>query len=85
MENFGTEYSSLAYLTRLTIITYTSWWIALSSPGSAETSRAPRMSRRWGLGRAMGLGVVYESVGTEEQRARLLELGFDFAQGYFVA
>lgn len=33
----------------------------------------------------MGLGVVYESVETEEQRARLLELGFDFAQGYFIA
>ena len=83
IDDFGTGYSSLSRLTTLPVSKVKidrSFVSGLGLDRSADVIVASTIE----LGRGLGLQVVAEGVETELQYRRLLELGCDFAQGYFV-
>lgn len=83
IDDFGSGYSSLAYLGRLPVTTLKIDRSFIAELGSDD----PRSARAIihsiiDLGRSLGLHVVAEGVETAEQAAQLIELGCVEAQGY---
>jgi diguanylate cyclase (GGDEF)-like protein/PAS domain S-box-containing protein len=81
IDDFGTGFSSLSYLTRLPVQRLKidmSFVADLEHKPEARTVAATII----GLAEKLSLTVVAEGVETPEQRARLLDLGCRYAQGY---
>jgi diguanylate cyclase (GGDEF)-like protein len=91
IDDFGTGFSSLGYLTRLSVdrLKIDRSFVAGMGAESARPRRAaardlsgiPEMVIR--LGHSLGLGVIAEGVEQEHQARGLQALGCDEAQGYF--
>jgi diguanylate cyclase (GGDEF)-like protein/PAS domain S-box-containing protein len=80
IDDFGTGFSSLSYLTRLPVSTLKidrSFVADLDGPSSAVTGAI------LGLSAQLGLGAVAEGIENAEQRQRLIELGCRVGQGYY--
>ncbi|MCU1495089.1 MAG: hypothetical protein JWO62_2853 [Acidimicrobiaceae bacterium] len=82
IDDFGTEYSSLAYLQRLPVDTLKidrSFVDGLSEPDSAADTLVAAIIA---IARALGMETVAEGVETVDQAKRLVALGCDSMQGY---
>ena len=81
LDDFGTGYSSLSYLRQLPVqqLKIDRSFVA---PVGADPRSAAIVQSIVQLGRTFGLQVVAEGVETEEQFARLSELGVDGFQGF---
>ncbi|MDP3710920.1 MAG: EAL domain-containing protein [Mycobacteriales bacterium] len=81
IDDFGTGFSSLSYLTRLPVRR-----LKIDRSFVADLPHKPEaatvVGAIIGLAAKLGLTVVAEGVETPEQRATLLEMGCRFAQGY---
>jgi EAL domain-containing protein (putative c-di-GMP-specific phosphodiesterase class I) len=83
IDDFGTGYSSLAQLQQLPadeIKIDKSFVMDMDTNGN----NAAIVRSTIGLGRNLALDVTAEGVETPETRDRLVELGCDYAQGYFL-
>lgn len=83
LDDFGVEYSSLAYLKRLpvTILKIDKSFIdSLSSEDSADSSLIAAVVA---MAKSLGVKTVAEGVETIEQDCRLARLGVDSAQGFY--
>jgi diguanylate cyclase (GGDEF)-like protein len=84
LDDFGTGYSSLSYLHRLPIdIVKIDREFISTSGGTAKG--AAIIAAMTSLSHALGLTVVIEGVETAEHRTSAVEVGADFAQGYYYA
>ena len=81
LDDFGTGFSSLAYLTRLPLETLKIDRYFVSTMTENEGS-AKIVKSVASLGRDLGLEVVAEGVETRAVAQRLLELGCEYGQGY---
>jgi diguanylate cyclase (GGDEF)-like protein len=84
IDDYGTGYSCLYYLKNMPVGSLKidrSFIAGLGRDSGDEAIVAATVS----LGHALGLKVVAEGVETEEQLARLQEMGCDLAQGYYFA
>lgn len=82
IDDFGTEYSSLAYLKRFPVHRLKidrSFVDSLAEADNAETSLVAAMVA---MARALGISTVGEGVEVAAQARSLFELGCDSAQGY---
>lgn len=81
MDDFGTGFSSLSYLSKLPvdIVKIDRSFVSKLDQGSAD---AQIVAAICSLGQAMGLQVVAEGVETVAQRDRLREMGCQSGQGY---
>ena len=81
LDDFGTGYSSLSRLSRLRLsaVKIDQSLVArmLTDPAAAAI-----VSAVVGMAEPMGLSIIAEGVETEDQLARLIELGCPYAQGY---
>jgi EAL domain-containing protein (putative c-di-GMP-specific phosphodiesterase class I) len=82
IDDFGSGYSSLAYLHRLPVDTLK---IDRSLVSGTEERDWLVVRSILGLARHFGMDVVAEGVETDLQRARLAALGCDFGQGWLFA
>ncbi len=84
VDDFGTGYSSLAYLQRfpLDVLKVDKAFVDGIAGGGQDAALARTILA---LGGALRLRTVAEGVETEAQRARLVELGCAWAQGYLFA
>lgn len=84
LDDFGTDYSSLGYLTQLP---FDKLKIDRVFVGGIATSARPRELLKGiiALGHGLGMAVVAEGAETTEEIAALTELGCDLVQGYAVA
>jgi EAL domain-containing protein (putative c-di-GMP-specific phosphodiesterase class I) len=84
VDDFGTGYSSLAYLQSLPVSSLKidkSFVMSMAEdPGNATIVQSTI-----DLGHSLGLKVVAEGVENEESYNKLVALGCDFAQGYFLS
>ena len=86
IDDFGTAYSSLAYLKQLPVHSLKidrAFINGLGGPG--VTGEANIVQAIVALARSFGLSVVAEGVENERQRLALCALGCDEAQGYLFA
>jgi EAL domain-containing protein (putative c-di-GMP-specific phosphodiesterase class I) len=83
LDDFGVGYSSLAYLKRLPV---TEIKIDKSFVMNLSTDESDAMIVRStiGLARSLGMRVVAEGVESEDVWAKLVALGCDVAQGYYL-
>jgi EAL domain-containing protein (putative c-di-GMP-specific phosphodiesterase class I) len=82
IDDFGTGYSSLSYLRRLPVSAVKidgSVILGLSSDREGSTIVASVIS----LAHALGMEIVAEGVESVDHVAALLELGCDYAQGFY--
>jgi diguanylate cyclase (GGDEF)-like protein len=82
LDDFGTGYSSLSYLDRLPIDVIKIDRAFVRDLGS-ERAQSPVIPAVVDMARRLRLKTVAEGVETVAQAALLLELGCDYAQGYF--
>ena len=83
VDDFGTGFSSLAYLHRLPVDVLKidrSFVRTLTAPGTGAGEVI--VAHVVGLAHGLGLSVTAEGVETEQQREQLRELGCDHGQGY---
>ena len=82
IDDFGTGYSSLQYLEDLPLDKLKidrAFVCKIDAPGESDSLVTAVMS----LAKTYGLKTIAEGVETEEQLARVTELGCDFIQGYY--
>jgi EAL domain-containing protein (putative c-di-GMP-specific phosphodiesterase class I) len=86
VDDFGTKYSSLAYLQRLpiNILKIDQSFVADMSDGEPVASES-LIAAIVAMSRALGIQTIVEGVETAEQARHLMELGCSAAQGYFYA
>jgi EAL domain-containing protein (putative c-di-GMP-specific phosphodiesterase class I) len=84
IDDFGMGYSCLYYLKRMPVDSLKIDQTFIAGLGEDPGDEAI-VSGVISLGHALGLKVVAEGVETEEQLARLREMGCDLAQGYHFA
>jgi diguanylate cyclase (GGDEF)-like protein len=84
LDDFGTGYSSLSYLHQLPIDIVKIDREFISTSGGT-TKGAAIIAAISSLSHALGLSVVIEGVETAEHRTSAVEVGADFAQGYYYA
>lgn len=85
IDDFGTAYSSLAYLQRLPVDAIKidrSFLQALGPEPDPDVREAAIVAAIVALGHALGVRLIAEGVETEGQRRFLVDLGCDEAQGY---
>lgn len=83
VDDFGTGYSSLSYLRRLPVdILKVDRSFVEAIDEDEEASELARVILR--IGRTLRLQVIAEGVETEAQATRLRELGYHFAQGFWL-
>ncbi|MBW8462616.1 bifunctional diguanylate cyclase/phosphodiesterase, partial [Acidovorax sp.] len=84
IDDFGTGFSSLSYLARLPVDT-----LKIDRSFTMNMASGPQglslVSTIVNLGHSLRLKVVAEGVETEDQRARLAQLGCDEMQGYLLS
>ena len=82
IDDFGTGYASLSYLKRLPIDILK---IDKSFTDGIlhDSDDIAIVNAIYGLARGLGLKLVAEGIETQEQLARIKEMGVDFGQGYF--
>jgi len=85
IDDFGTEYSSLAYIQRLPVDTLKIDRSFVTPLRRDDTSSESLVAAIVAMARARNLDTVAEGVETVEQAERLAELGADAAQGYLFA
>jgi diguanylate cyclase (GGDEF)-like protein len=87
LDDFGTGYSSLSYISRfpVDIVKIDQSFIQSLTDPASEVSRKNRMLVEGirAISHQMNCKVVAEGVETEQQRSLLLQIGIDYAQGYF--
>ena len=81
LDDFGTGYSSLNYLHELPLDAIKIDRHFISRLGSGADGHVVTTIRE--LARSMGVPVIAEGVETQEQLARVRDLGCEYAQGYF--
>jgi diguanylate cyclase (GGDEF)-like protein len=82
IDDFGSEYSSLAYLKRFpaTILKIDQSFVGnVANPDSPDTTLVATIVA---MAQGLGIGTVAEGVESSAQSERLVELGCDAAQGY---
>ena len=82
IDDFGTEYSSLAYLRRFPVDTLKIDQSFVRSMQSDDTADETLIVAIVAMAHALGILTVAEGVETEEQADRVSSLGCDEAQGY---
>ena len=84
LDDFGTGYSSLNYLQKLDIdfIKIDQSFVRNLAPGATDLALCRAIIV---MAHALGMQVVAEGVETEAQCKLLLEIGCDYAQGYWYA
>jgi len=84
LDDFGTGYSSLSYLQQLPVDRIKAdLSFVRDLPCSAASAAV--ISAIVAMAHSLGLKVIAEGVETQLQRDRLIELGCDYAQGYYFA
>jgi EAL domain-containing protein (putative c-di-GMP-specific phosphodiesterase class I) len=82
LDDFGTGYSSLDYLQRFPVVDM----LKIDRSFLTEDERGEAVVQAViGLGRAFGLKVCAEGVENAGQHNRVVQLGCDYAQGYYFA
>jgi EAL domain-containing protein (putative c-di-GMP-specific phosphodiesterase class I) len=82
IDDFGSEYSSLAYLKRFPATALKIDQSFVSGIATRQNPDATLVATIVAMARALGITTVAEGVETPAQAARLIELGCDAAQGY---
>ncbi|HUC37907.1 MAG TPA: EAL domain-containing protein [Acidimicrobiales bacterium] len=82
IDDFGTEYSSLAYLKRFPVTSLKIDKAFVDSLVIEDSSDSSLIAAIVAMSRALGIGTVAEGVETSTQSKRLIELGCDSVQGY---
>jgi diguanylate cyclase (GGDEF)-like protein len=82
IDDFGSEYSSLAYLKRFPATMLKIDQSFISSLTHRDSADATLIATMVAMARALGITTIAEGVETAEQRGRLIELGCEAAQGY---
>jgi EAL domain-containing protein (putative c-di-GMP-specific phosphodiesterase class I) len=82
LDDFGTGYSSLSYLQRFPVVDM----LKIDRSFLTEDEQGEAVVQAViGLGRAFGLKVCAEGVENASQHNRVVQLGCDYAQGYYFA
>ena len=82
IDDFGSEYSSLAYLKRFPVSTLKIDKSFVDSLVRKDSADATLIATIVAMARALGIGTVAEGVETREQAEHLVELGCDSVQGF---
>ncbi len=82
IDDFGSEYSSLAYLKRFPVSTLKIDKSFVDSLAQDDSADATLIATIVAMARALGITTVAEGVESSTQAARLVELGCDAVQGY---
>jgi diguanylate cyclase (GGDEF)-like protein/PAS domain S-box-containing protein len=84
IDDFGTGYSSLSYLRRfpVDVLKIDKAFVGAIAAGPEDAALAHAIVR---LANTLELGTVAEGIETEEQLAKLRQLGCELGQGYFFA
>jgi EAL domain-containing protein (putative c-di-GMP-specific phosphodiesterase class I) len=82
IDDFGTEYSSLAYLKRFPVTSLKIDKSFVDSIGDPDSSDATLIAAVVAMAHALGVTTIAEGVETTSQSGRLVELGCDAVQGY---
>ena len=85
LDDFGTGFSSLAYLRRHPIDALKIDRAFVADLGEDARGDAAIVQAIVGMAKALGMSVVPEGVETQAQLDRLTELGCDFAQGFHLS
>jgi diguanylate cyclase (GGDEF)-like protein len=84
LDDFGTGYSSLSYLQHFPLDVLKLDRSFISAP-EGEATNLRIVAATIEMGRALDMNMVAEGVETKEQLEQLIDLGCDFAQGYYFA
>jgi EAL domain-containing protein (putative c-di-GMP-specific phosphodiesterase class I) len=82
IDDFGSEYSSLAYLKRFPVTTLKIDKSFVDSLVRQDSADATLIATIVAMAQALGITTVAEGVETSTQAVRLVELGCDTVQGY---
>jgi len=82
IDDFGTEYSSLAYLKRFPVTSLKIDRSFVDSLDDEDSSDATLIAAVVAMAHALGIATIAEGVETPSQAQRLVELGCDAVQGY---
>jgi EAL domain-containing protein (putative c-di-GMP-specific phosphodiesterase class I) len=84
IDDFGTDYSSMEQLLRIPVNELKIERSAVTNAGTHEAARAMLISSLQ-IARKLNIKAVGQGVETQQQWDMLQELGYDLAQGYFIA
>ena len=82
IDDFGTEYSSLAYLKRFPVTSLKIDRSFVDTLEDADSSDATLIAAVVAMAHALGIATIAEGVETTSQAHRLMDLGCDALQGY---